>query len=219
VGDALVDLDRPENWWGLPSSPDGIHLGPSSARPTIVVRVDIKDLAGLDPDDPDTLKWLGTGSKAAMGRVASAARLSTTPWLGRQLLDTLACNADLLVSVVDGERPLAEFRRTNRLPDRIRRQILWRDMGCRWPGCRAPIAHVDVHHLDEDPTNHDVDNLLALCRRHHVRLHSSFWHWRLDGRTGRFDLLRSEHGDPIHTTYPTGTSPSGAPPPEVAPSR
>jgi hypothetical protein len=131
----------------------------------------------------------------------------------------MACNADLIVSIVDGERPLAEFRRTNRLPDRIRRQVLWRDAGCRWPGCRAPVAHVDVHHLDEDPTNHAVDNLLSLCRRHHRRLHSRFWHWRFDGDTGRFDLLRSEHGDPVHTTYPNGTPPQAAEPPGVAASR
>ena len=80
-------------------------------------------------------------------------------------------------------------------------------MGCRWPSCRAPIAHCDVHHLDEHPTNHQVDNLLTLCRRHHRRLHSTFWHPRLDGHTGRFDLLRSPAGTPVHTTYPRGTNP------------
>jgi len=168
------------------------------------------------------LRWLATGSDAAFGRLASAGRLSSTPWLGRQLLDTLACNADLIVAITDGERPLAEFRRTKGLPDRIRRQVLWRDLGCRWPGCKAPVAHCDVHHLDEDPTNHAVDNLAAFCRRHHRRLHSTFWHYRLDGRTGRFDLLRSPDGDPVHTTYPRGNRPhhliaasSGGDPPEV----
>jgi hypothetical protein len=187
-----------------------------------VVRIDVTDLAGIDPDDPQTLRRLATGSSAAFGRLATAGRLSSAPWLGRQLLDTMACNADLLVSIVDGERPLAEFRDTKRLPDRIRRQVLWRDLGCRWPTCRAPIAHCDVHHLDEDPTNHSVDNLLALCRRHHRRLHSTFWHPRLNGTTGRFDLLRSPTGQPVHTTYPRSTNPrlltttpSGGEPPEV----
>ncbi len=134
----------------------------------------------------------------------------------------MACNADLLVAITDGERPLAEFKRPSRLPDRIRRQILWRDLGCRWPACKAPVAHCDVHHLDGDPTNHDVDNLGAFCRRHHRRLHSTFWHPCLDGRTGRLDLLRSPDGDPVHTTYPNGTRPqqltaaaSGGDPPEV----
>ena len=199
-----------------------LDLGLSSARPTLVVRIDVRDLAGIDPDDPDALHALAAGTPAAFGRLAAAGRLSSTPWLGRQLLDTLACNADLLVAIVDGERPLAEFRPTRRLPDRIRRQVLWRDMGCRWPSCRAPIAHCDVHHLDEHPTNHSVDNLLTLCRRHHRRLHSTFWHPRLDGHTGRFDLLRSPTGAPVHTTYPRGTDPTvlttaalGGDPPEV----
>ena len=205
----LDALDHPE----LP----GPGLG--AARPTFVVRIDIADLDGFDPSDPDALRHLATGSNAAMGRLAARGRLSSTPWLGRQLLDTLACNVDLLVSVVDGERPLAEFRHTRRLPDRIRRQVLWRDMGCRWPSCRAPVAHCDVHHLDENPTNHDVDNLLTLCRRHHRRLHSVFWHPYLDGSTGRFELRRSPDGHAVHTTYPRGTRPTAQPPPEIARTR
>ena len=199
--------------------PDLPGPGLGAARPTFVVRIDIADLDGFDPSDPDALRHLATGSNAAMGRLAARGRLSSTPWLGRQLLDTLACNVDLLVSVVDGERPLAEFRHTRRLPDRIRRQVLWRDMGCRWPSCRAPVAHCDVHHLDENPTNHDVDNLLTLCRRHHRRLHSVFWHPYLDGSTGRFELRRSPDGQAVHTTYPRGTRPSAQPPPEVAGAR
>ena len=193
--------------------------GLGAARPTFVVRIDIADLHGFDPTAPDALRHLATSSNAAMGRLAARGRLSSTPWLGRQLLDTLACNVDLLVSVVDGERPLAEFRHTRRLPGRIRRQVLWRDMGCRWPSCRAPVAHCDVHHLDENPTNHDVDNLLTLCRRHHRRLHSVFWHPYLDGSTGRFELRRSPDGHAVHTTYPRGTRPTAQPPPEVAPAR
>ena len=199
--------------------PDLPGPGLGAARPTFVVRIDIADLEGFDPSDPDALRHLATGSNAAMGRLAARGRLSSTPWLGRQLLDTLACNADLLVAVVDGERPLAEFRHTRRLPDRIRRQVLWRDMGCRWPSCRAPVAHCDVHHLDENPTNHDVDNLLTLCRRHHRRLHSVFWHPYLDGRTGRFELRRSPDGHAVHTTYPRGTRPTAQQPPEVAAAR
>ena len=198
--------------------PDLPGPGLGAARPTFVVRIDIADLDGFDPTDPDALRHLATGSNAAMGRLAARGRLSSTPWLGRQLLDTLACNVDLLVAVVDGERPLAEFRHTRRLPDRIRRQVIWRDMGCRWPSCRAPVAHCDVHHLDEDPHNHDVDNLLTLCRRHHRRLHSVFWNPYLDGPTGRFELRRSPDGHAVHTTYPRGTRPT-AQPPEVAPAR
>ena len=210
VNTATLDaIDNPD----LP----GPELG--AARPTFVVRIDIADLEGFDRSDPDALRHLATGSNAAMGRLAARGRLSSTPWLGRQLLDTLACNVDLLVSVVDGERSLAEFRHTRRLPDRIRRQVLWRDMGCRWPSCRAPVAHCDVHHLDENPTNHDVDNLLTLCLRHHRRLHSVFWHPYLDGRTGRFELRRSPDGHAVHTTYPRGTRPTAQPPPEVAPTR
>ena len=217
---ADVDLDNVDTGTlDAIDQPDLPGPGLGAARPTFVVRIDIADLDGFDPTDPDALRHLATGSNAAMGRLAARGPLSSTPWLGRQLLDTLACNVDLLVAVVDGERPLAEFRHTRRLPDRIRRQVLWRDMGCRWPSCRAPVAHCDVHHLDQDPYNHDVDNLLTLCRRHHRRLHSVFWHPYLDGSTGRFELRRSPDGQAVHTTYPRGTRPSAQPPPEVAGAR
>ena len=217
---ADVDLDNVDTGTlDAIDQPDLPGPGLGAARPTFVVRIDIADLDGFDPTDPDALRHLATGSNAAMGRLAARGRLSSTPWLGRQLLDTLACNVDLLVAVVDGERPLAEFRHTRRLPDRVGRQVLWRDMGCRWPSCRAPIAHCDVHHLDEDPYNHDVDNLLTLCRRHHRRLHSVFWHPYLDGSTGRFELRRSPDGHAVHTTYPRGTRPTAQPPTEVVPAR
>jgi hypothetical protein len=181
-----------------------VDLRPAGARPTLIAKVDISDV---------------DGRSGTVGQLASAGRLASTPWLGRQVTDTLSCNADLIVSIVDGQRPLAEFRATKRLPERIRRQVLWRDMGCRWPGCRSPLAHADVHHLNEDPRDHRADNLLTLCRRHHRRLHSTFWHPHLDGRSGRFELRRSPDGRPVHTTYPRGTRPSATSPPEVAPAR
>ncbi len=181
-----------------------VVLRPAGARPTIIARVDISELDGRS----------GTAAQ-----LLSAARLGSTPWLGRQVLDTLACNADLVLAIVEGERPLAEFRATKRLPRRIRRQVLWRDMGCRWPGCRAAVAHCDVHHLNEDPRDHRTDNLLSLCRRHHRRLHSTYWHPHLDGHTGRFELRRSRSGRAVHTTYPRGTRPQATSPPEVVPAR
>ena len=184
--------------------PDLADLAASAARPTMVVRVDLTDL---------------DGRSGAVGRLASASRLASTPWLGRQVTDTLACNADVVLAVVDGVRPLAEFRPRKRLPGRIRRQVLWRDLGCRWPGCRAPLAHCDVHHLNEVPSDHRVDNLVTLCRRHHRRLHSTFWHARLDAETGRFELRRTPHGRAVHTTWPRGDRPRATPPTEVAPTR
>jgi hypothetical protein len=211
-------------------SPDLIDLGPSSARPTFVVRIDIADLDGIDPSDPTPCVRLATGSDAAFGRLAAAGRLSSTPWLGRQLLDTLACNLDLLVAVVDGERPLAEFRRTTTAAgpdppaDPVARPRLPLAL---LPRTGRPLRRPPPRRR---PTNHDVDNLLSLCRRHHRRLHSTFWHPRLDGHTGRFDLLRTPTGTPVHTTFPRGTNPrrltaaaaaataaapSGGDPPEV----
>jgi len=62
-------------------------------------------------------------------------------------------------------------RKTRTIPPSIRRALLVRDQGCRFPGCTG--RHCDAHHiehwLDGGPTS--LDNLLLLCRRHHRSVH------------------------------------------------
>jgi len=64
-------------------------------------------------------------------------------------------------------------RRTREPSPAQRRAVMLRDEHCQYPGCRAPISWCDLHHLE--PWEHggatDLDNLAALCRRHHVTVH------------------------------------------------
>ena len=83
------------------------------------------------------------------------------------------------VSRVDmrGSEVLA-LGRSSRLPNRaMRRALDRRDRGCVFPGCGAPLNWCDAHHLvhwsDGGPT--DLDNLVLLCRRHHVACHEGGW--------------------------------------------
>ena len=64
-------------------------------------------------------------------------------------------------------------RRTREPSAAQRRAVLLRDEHCQYPGCRAPISWCDIHHLDpwEHGGNTNLDNLVALCRRHHVAVH------------------------------------------------
>ncbi len=84
----------------------------------------------------------------------------------------LACDASL-TPVIDGEAD-----HTSRVvPGRLKRTLVARDKGCRFPGCGCPPGWTDVHHLqhwaDGGPTT--LDNLVLLCRRHHRLVHEEGW--------------------------------------------
>jgi hypothetical protein len=167
-----------------------------ASRPAVTVVVDIADVT---TNTAGTL--LGTAGRG-------------TPRLTARTVETLACDADLLVQLHDGARPLAVLRDREQLPDRLRAIVKRRDRGCRWPGCTAPPWQVDVHHLHHrgHGGDHDVDNLLCLCRRHHRLLHGPRWSARLDGPTGelRLWLGRPRPGrEPTHVTRPPGTTAGG----------
>jgi hypothetical protein len=61
--------------------------------------------------------------------------------------------------------------RTRAIPPALRRALLHRDRGCRFPGCG--IRFVQGHHIRHwaqgGPTA--LSNLASLCRRHHRAVH------------------------------------------------
>lgn len=63
--------------------------------------------------------------------------------------------------------------RTRTIPPALRRALLARDRGCRFPGCgsRFVDAHHIVHWADGGPT--ELSNLVLLCARHHRAVHES----------------------------------------------
>ncbi|MEQ9569708.1 MAG: DUF222 domain-containing protein [Longimicrobiales bacterium] len=64
-------------------------------------------------------------------------------------------------------------RRTRTVPPAMRRALLARDRGCRFPGCgcRFAEAHHIVHWADGGPT--ELSNLVLLCFRHHRAVHEN----------------------------------------------
>jgi len=87
----------------------------------------------------------------------------------------LACDAGIVRIVVDGEsQPLDVGRRVRTVTPAIRRALELRDGGCTWVGCTAPASWCDAHHVLHwaDGGVTALINLILLCRRHHVAVHS-----------------------------------------------
>ena len=85
----------------------------------------------------------------------------------------LACDADRIVIVEDGNgEPLSVGRKTRIVPAAIRRALWARDRGCRFPGCQHQ-RFVDAHHLEHWSAGGETSlgNLMLLCSAHHRLVH------------------------------------------------
>jgi hypothetical protein len=90
----------------------------------------------------------------------------------------LACDSALTMIRADDAGELIEAARTVRtVPPSIRRALVVRDRGCRFPGCDRPADWTDGHHIRHWAHGGETKlrNLVLLCRRHHRRVHEGGW--------------------------------------------
>jgi hypothetical protein len=76
---------------------------------------------------------------------------------------------------------LGRSRRT--VPPSLRKALVIRDGGCRWPGCNKPpgwcAAHHTKHWIDGGETN--INTLVLFCDHHHGVAHKPGWTVTFDG--------------------------------------
>jgi hypothetical protein len=87
----------------------------------------------------------------------------------------VGCDSSIRRVVMAGRsEPLDVGRRTAVISPALRRAVIVRDRGCRFPGCDRPHSWCDAHHVvhraDGGPTA--LANLVLLCRRHHPMVHA-----------------------------------------------
>lgn len=90
----------------------------------------------------------------------------------------LACTEKVALEVIGSGGEVLHLGRARRLASRAQNRALrLRDGTCRFPGCHQR-AHLDAHHVIPwtagGPT--DLENLVLLCRRHHVLVHEGNLH-------------------------------------------
>ena len=123
--------------------------------------------------DVDTL--LG---KASLDACGARCDLDHYGPIGRAIAERLACDAKVARIVMAGESKVLDLGRSTRVVSpALRKAVMIRDQHCQGRGCRTPAKWCDVHHivhwLDGGETN--LDNLVLLCRRHHVDHHEGGW--------------------------------------------
>lgn len=88
------------------------------------------------------------------------------------------CTAVISPTILDGNGAvLAQGRAVRLATIAQRRAVFARDRGCVVPGCTAPPQWCEVHHVVpwSEGGATDVDNLAAICARHHSELHAGGW--------------------------------------------
>ena len=132
------------------------------------------------------------GQKPHLSVTASIATLMKEPgappgdleWSEPITADTVrrvACDSAMTrVLLGPNSEPINVGRCTRTIPPALRRALVVRDKGCRFPGCDRPADWCDGHHLIHwvDGGETSLANTCLLCRRHHRFVHELGWQLR-----------------------------------------
>jgi len=149
AADALVTMARNALAAGqADSSGDDTHL--------VVLHVDADVLTRDDAPD------------------SAVCRIEDGPGVDRLTALRITCDAALIAlidSAVPGEN-LRLGRKTRKISPALRRALRFRDGGCQFPGC-SRTRHLEAHHVEHwlKGGATDLDNLVLLCRFHHMAIH------------------------------------------------
>ncbi len=160
------------------------NAGSTADRYQVVVHVSAETPNGHADNDP-CAHPAGTSPMDGV-RQKSVAHLDSGHYVSAETSKRIACDCSLTTIVEDqfGE-PLNISRRSRSIPPPMRRALIARDGGCRFPGC-THHRFCDGHHIEHWQHGGEtcLDNLLLLCRHHHRLVHE-----------GGFDCRKSETGE------------------------
>ena len=113
------------------------------------------------------------GDASADSAPHSAPHLRDGPGITDALIERLTCDASLIPHQPDQQgEPLNVGRKTRTVSSALRRALIKRDGGCRFPGCTNRYF-VDAHHVQHWAHGGEtsLSNLLLLCPAHHTAVH------------------------------------------------
>jgi hypothetical protein len=127
--------------------------------------------------------------------VAEEARLGSGEPVSAATARRLACDARVLPAVLGGAGEVLEVgAETETVTQGLRRAAELRDRGCRFPGCDRPMDECETHFVTHWSRGglSIVDNVVLLCRHHHVLVHEGGWQVTRDPYTGEVRARRPD---------------------------
>ena len=108
--------------------------------------------------------------------------------------DRILCDCDLSRIVIGSKGETLDVgRATPTWTTAMRKGIVVRDQGCRWPGCEVPPPWCDVHHIVhwEHGGETSMANGCLFCRRHHT-FHHRHPGWKITFDDQRVRVFRPD---------------------------
>lgn len=108
------------------------------------------------------------------------------PGITDKIIEHLSCDASIITHRCNADdEPLNVGRKTRTIPPAVRRALMKRDQGCRFPGCTHQ-RFVDAHHIQHWAHGGEtkLSNLVMLCSAHHKRVHESGFRIEVDVEAG-----------------------------------
>ena len=183
-------------WSQEHAAPPDVPRGTRVPKPPVTVRradalawmadrvFEAGDAPALAPDRHEVV--VHVDAEVLAGGGAGRCEVAGDSALAGETARRLCCDAGI-VATVDGPagEPLAVGRRTRTIPPAMRRALLVRDRGCRFPGC-ASTHRLHGHHVQHWAKGGEtsLDNLVLLCPFHHRLVHE-----------GGFDVQRGRRRD------------------------
>jgi hypothetical protein len=168
---------------GEPLAPSA--LGGPAVNEAVLAGLDLNDLRRKE-GPPPSMSDFGTEPAYLQGYGA----------ISHAMAERLACDAEIYRILLAPDGQPMDVGRTHRIPPPwIRKALNYRDRGCRWPGCDTEVPYTDAHHYRHwTPHNGttSVDNLILLCRYHHMRVHEGHWDLQFDPATGQVTVTRPD---------------------------
>ena len=165
----------------------------------------LPDVAGQKPH----LTITADVSTLTKAKGAPAGDLDWSEPITADTVRRLACDcAWTRVVLGPSSEPIDVGRCTRSTPPALRKALVVRDKGCRFPGCDRPPDWCDGHHLIHwiDGGGTSLENTCLLCRRHHRFVHELGWQLKW-GAPGEIIAIK-----PWWTKHDSGHARGVAPP-------
>ena len=123
--------------------------------------------------------------------------------LSSETVRRIACDAGVSAIFTDSKQQIVDVGREQRtFGGAIRKVLVLRDQGCRFPGCNAPPSWTDGHHIEHwvNGGTTTTSNGCLLCSRHHHYVHEAGW------------TITGNANNELRFTSPTGTVLQSRPP-------